>query len=243
MPYGKDNDIYIDISSINYLYQTIEEELSGEKLELVMHRVLDRASQSAGTIIKRESAKEYEVTQTFVGQHIGKPHFSYSNARGLNGISCVIPIRGKRSALGSKGGKMGGHFPARGGRRGWETLARLKNGDMRKRYKIGVKVLKGTYNYLPNTRDSNKLLHYTNNHNAPFRNLSADSLHNAVFIRVGKKRLPIVPVKGIAVPQMPLNKAKDAIQDKVIKVMHTRMIHEYDNVIKGIAQKTRSHNR
>ena len=62
----------------------------------------------------------------------------------------------------------------------------------------------------------------------PFRNLAAkEKLHDAAFTRKSKARLPIKPVQGIAIPQMPLNKSRDKIEKAVDKILINRMDHVY----------------
>ena len=56
----------------------------------------------------------------------------------------------------------------------------------------------------------------------PFRNVPS-SLHGLTFTRSGKPRLPIEAVMGIAIPQMPLNRAEPAVQKDIAQYMEGRV--------------------
>ena len=66
----------------------------------------------------------------------------------------------------------------------------------------------------------------------PFRNLGS-KLGKKTFTRAGKARLPIMKVVGIAIPQMPMNRSEDDVQEDIKIYMQKRIEYEFQRVIAG----------
>ena len=61
----------------------------------------------------------------------------------------------------------------------------------------------------------------------PFRNYSAPSLNRVAFTREGQRRLPIRSVMGIAIPQMPVNRSEEDVQQDFRLFLEERIEHEF----------------
>ena len=155
------------------------------------------------TILKQDIPQDYEVKPAWVGSHVKSPRTQMVGGR--LGVSCCIPIDGTRASI-------GGRYSATGGAHGWNAVHR-------KRYKINAKMLKGKTSTLPE-----EMSHQGGN--PPFRNLGS-KLGGATFTRVSKERLPIVRVVGLSVPQMPLNRSRDEVQEDIMDTLMKRLEHEH----------------
>ena len=129
-----------------------------------------------------------------------------------NNVSCVIPIVKERGKIGGSG-----MYGARGGARGW---------NIKGKYTVKASILKGGRSALPGNLPNM-------GGQPPFRNISAPKLNGITFTRKGKGKFPIAPVEGIAIPQMPLNRSKDAIEKDVKELLEKRMEHVLEQVLLG----------
>lgn len=117
----------------------------------------------------------------------------------MKGLSCVVPIKGHR-------GSDGGRFPVKGSR------GRPRKGVKKS---IQVTILRGTSNTLPAT-----LPHQGGQ--PPF--MMGKVVMTRKFAHQAK---PIVHVVGLGVPQMPINKSEDSVQEEISKVVETRLEHHF----------------
>lgn len=203
------NSIYldIDISDAKAKIDALRAVHTEHEMNLLLYRAFRRTGGRVKTILRQDLPHEYEVTPGWVGQHVGSPRTTLGGS-GL-GVSCCIPIDGAR-------GSIGGRFRASGGAHGW-------NAAKGKRYKITTKIVKGQTSTLPGKMRSQ-------GGNPPFRNLGS-SLGGATFTRIGKDRLPIARVVGLAVPQMPLNRSRDEVQSDIMDTLMKRLEHEHAYII------------
>ena len=199
----------IDVSSAKETIAALRKVYTEAELRRMVYSAFKRTAQYTRTAVKRILPQEYHVTQKVVGKHIGQPVIKMGGI-GL-GVSCVIPIKGKRLSI-------GGSFKARGGMPGWSAVRAGK------RYKITAKIV----------RDGNSTMPGTMEHQGgypPFINTVAPKLHNAAFTRTGRKtkngKDAIAKVVGIAVPQMPMNRSKEEVEDAVAKKLIERLEHEH----------------
>lgn len=127
------------------------------------------------------------------------------NTGGAGGsVGCTIPIDGARGVIGSR-------FPAAGPRG-----RRRKSG----KYSITAHIVKGQSSTLP------ALMSHQGGQ-PPFFNGSI------VMTRKGKSRLPIVRVAGLGVPQMPMNRSKENVQEDILNTIQTRIEHEWRVLVGG----------
>ena len=101
--------------------------------------------------------------------------------------------------LSSHKGSIGGRFAATGGRRG----ARIK-----------AKIVRGGASILPEVMKNQ-------GGNPPFMG------KGIAFTRRTQNRLPIVKVVGLGVPQMPLNRSSDDVQDSLLQFIGNRLEHNF----------------
>ena len=157
------------------------------QFEHALYGIYKRTGGHVRAVLKKDLPKSYKVKAGDVGYAVKNPK--------MMGHGCIIPIRDKRKNIGTG-------FTASGGAHGWN----VRKG---KRYKIKAKILKAGSSVLP---DAMPPPGYTGN--PPFRNLSSP-MPKLTFTRKGKARLPILKVSGIAIPQMPTNRAQDDVQDDI----------------------------
>lgn len=209
----------IDVSDARALFEALRGQLTEKQARQMMTRALRRTGSHVKTIVKKEVSEDYVIPQSRVAEAIGRMQF------GNNGtdISCAIPIRGHRLSIGGKGKNYS--FPARGGAHGWNSMRYIG----KKRYKVKADIIKGEKSELPT-----EMGNISQMDNAPFRNLSAPKLNNVTFVRKGKSRFPIQKVVGIAVPQMPMNRSREDVQEEISAFLQKRMIAEYNFIISKV---------
>lgn len=128
----------------------------------------------------------------------------------ISGWSCSIPVRGAKR-------KIGPQFSASGGAHGWQSLKR--------KYRVNAKIVKSGASTLPGSMAS-----YGGQ--PPFRNLGS-KLMPQTYTRAGKARGPILPVSGIAIPQMPTNRSEADVQKDIMDYMKKRIEHEFSRILAG----------
>lgn len=123
----------------------------------------------------------------------------------LNGNSLMIPLRGAK-------GSIGGRFHAKARSKGKVNGQSVKG-------RIVARIVKGQQSVMPSTMDHQ-------GGNPPFM------MHGVAMTRRGPGRFPIVSVKGLAVPQMPLNRAASGTQDRILEIAEERLAHNFGRLFK-----------
>lgn len=193
----------IDISQVQHTLAALRMAHSEKEFRTVVYRAIKKTGSRVRSILKQELPKEYRVTSTWVGSQVRNPRTSFGGG-GL-GVSCSIPVVGSR-------GSIGGRFGASGGAHGWNSKNR--------KYRIKARILAKEQSTLPSAMKRQ-------GGNPPFRNLSAGALNGVAFTRKGKERLPIAPVVGLGVPQMPMNRSQDDVQERIATYLNDRLVHEH----------------
>lgn len=103
-------------------------------------------------------------------------------------------------------GSIGGRFSAAGGRLGLPLASWITRDGM---------------SYLPTAMKNQ-------GGNPPF--IATGRGNGVAFTRRTKKRLPIVRVVGLGVPQMPLNRSADEVQDQLLDYVGNRLEHNFYNM-------------
>ena len=202
--------IYVDASACLDLITQLQQRLKPEKFNQKMYGIMQRTARHASSILRQDLPKEYIVRKKGdITKAVQRPQVTNSGM----GVGCIIPITASRGSLGTRNAK----FTATGGRHGWASL--------KGRYRIKIKVLQEYSGTLPEEMPKQY------GGKPPFRNLSAPKLNNLVFTREGKERLPIRPVKGIAIPQMVATRSRDDVQDDLELYLQDRIMHEYMRLI------------
>lgn len=117
-----------------------------------------------------------------------------------DGVQCIIPVDGTRGTIGRE-------FSASGGRKGKRGYA----------LKMRAHIVKGQTSILPE-----KMSHQGGN--PPFM------VNSIGMTRKTKARYPLARVVGLAVPQMPINRAKPEVQQAIIELLEKRMIHNLEHM-------------
>lgn len=193
--------IEIDASETLELLNRIQILVKPEQFRRIVYNVYKRTGRHVITAVKKDVSHDYAVTQKEVAKAVGKPKLSMYSGE----IGCTIPITGRRGAI-------GGMFSASGSAKGWQSV--------RKKYRVKTHVIRGARKPLPKQMNDIGGL-------PPFRNSTATKLHNVTFTRVTKDKLPIRKIVGIAIPQMPMNRSREAVQDDIIKFMMKRIEQEW----------------
>lgn len=122
---------------------------------------------------------------------------------GGGNVLCTIPLVSAK-------GSVGGLFGASGGKRGWKPG----------KYRVVAKIVKGGASVLPSA-----MTHQGGQ--PPFRNTAFSGV---TFTRAGKDRLPIEKVSALALPQMPMNRARPQTERAIIELAEKRAIHNFSRI-------------
>lgn len=199
--------LHVDISSAKETIEALRDLHTEKEFRNIVYSAFKRTGEYTRTAVKRIVPQDYEVTQKEVYKHIGSARTKFGG--GGIGVSCCIPIDGKRLTI-------GGGFKADGGAPGWSAKG--------KRYKITTQMVKGKTSTLPT------IMKHQGGH-PPFINTSAPKLNGLVFTRTGRMtkngKHAIARVAGISVPQMPMNQSKDDVQEAIANKLIERLEHEH----------------
>lgn len=181
--------VEVDASELNRALVMVKDSMSEQSVMNTVEGIMRRTGRKVERILKDDLPRDYVISRAEVGAAVGKAKVT----RGGLGVGCCIPIEGPRRSIG------GGGFPASGGAHGWNSTKR--------RYRIKARIVKSGQSTLPQ-----KMSSYGGQ--PPFRNLDS-WLGKLTLTRMSKDRLPIGKVVGIAIPQMPLNRSKGAVQKDI----------------------------
>ena len=201
----------VDISQLQATIDRMRAVHTKREFELLMYRSFRRTGQHVRTIMKKDLPREYKAKATWIGQNVKNPKTQFGGFGG-SAVSCSIPINGTRGVLGSQ-------FKASG--------PRGRKSKTVKAYKITAQILKNKKTILPSTMPSDPY-----GGNPPFLVRAGGKIPvGLVFTRKTKARLPVMRVVGIGVPQMPLNRAQDDVQDDIMQTLEQRIEHEHSYMI------------
>lgn len=206
----------INVDEVVALAEEVGGKLTVEQFDRLMYRTMREIGTKMKTIITKEIRKHYQADYGWVQSAIHAPEIT----GGGGSYQCLVPVIGEK-------GKIGGQFSAGGGAYGWNPPP----------YQVTAKILKGSTSVLPSTMAS-----YGGQ--PPFRNIGssrkmtrkdgkgklpakASSLGALTWTRAGASRGPIEPVAGLAVPQMPVNRAAGGIENELIAYGRERVLHNF----------------
>lgn len=198
--------IDVDMSQLENDINYLKTHMTPQRFAAAMYGVFRATGRHAATIMKKDLPHMYHVTASEVGAAVKQPNMNIS---GTN-VSCSIPIRGVRKTIG-KG------FAASGSARGWQSV--------RKKYRVTAKIVKGQVSKLPTNMPKYGGM-------PPFRNIPS-KLGIAAFTRGGRNRFPIKAVVGIAVPQMPMNRSADEVENDLLDYAEERLRHRIEALLSG----------
>lgn len=196
--------LHVDITELQGKIEQMRAIHTQREFELLMMRAFRRTGGAVRRIMKEQLPKEYEAKPRWITSNVGNPRTQFGGFGGM-AVSCNIPIDGARGVLGRR-------FSASGPR------GRRAKG---KRYKISAKIVKSGVSVLPSV-----MKNYGDGEQPPFI-AKGGGVGGMVFVRKGKKRLPIARVVGLGVPQMPMNRSEDDVQDEIMEVLKGRIEQEH----------------
>ena len=200
----------VDITDLQMKIDKLRAVHTKREFELLMLRAFRRTGNRVRTILKSDLPQEYRAKPTWIGQNVGNARTQFGGMAGA-AVSCSIPIDGARGVLGSK-------FKASG--------PRGRRSKSRKAYKITAQIVKNQATTLPSNMPTNPY-----GGNPPFLTADGKIQKGLVFTRKTEARLPIIRVPGIGVPQMPMNRAKEPVQNDILETLKKRMEHEHAYLI------------
>lgn len=187
-------DIDIDATDLRNKTLKLQSVMKPVQFEQAMYGIFRRTGRHVSQILRKDLPKRYEVKPGDISAAVKEPNLTM----GFGGVGCTIPIRGAR-------GKIGSQYKASGGAHGWNSV--------RRKYKVKTRVVKGAQSTLPAKWHSGY---------PPFRNLGS-KLGTLTFARSSKARGPILKLTGLAIPQMPMNRAQDDVQRDIKEYLEKQM--------------------
>ena len=215
-------ELTIDVSDLDNEIKRLQMVMKPEKFDNAMAGILRRTSSHVKKILKTDLPIKYNVKGAEVGRAVKSAKMS---AGVIGGVGCTIPVVAARKSIG--GGGRG--FTAYSRRiYGWKAVTAGH-------YDVSAQIYKGIKSKLPSNMPGPSYFGYP-----PFRNMPGSKLGTATFTRTGeyypkkkKGRYPIVAVKGIAIPQMPMNRAKDEVEKDIKEYMQRQIEHRIQRIIAG----------
>lgn len=194
--------VYLDIdaSDLQEKMARLNRAMNKERFEAAMYGIFKTLPGHVRKILAQDVPQKYQVETKEVKSVVQQAKLTM----GGGGVGCIIPLKGTR-LVHAKGKNHS--FKAVGGVPGWASLAGP--------YPMHTNVIAGTTSQLPERFGPGNM--------RPFRNTSAKSLNMVTFVREGKARLPIKPMVGIAVPQMPMTRAKEDVEQDLVRYLENRV--------------------
>lgn len=208
----------LDISQALDAIEVLKKDLSPEEFKNAMTHTLHDTARRSRTIIDKAVRNKYEVKSKWVLSKIG----NYKIREGGNSVMCIIPINSDRGGIGSTFRLMGdpmytnAHY-ALGFIGKDKAYGRLSGKRAAKAMTITAKIVKEKNSIIPQTMPVK----------TPYTGRPSFVAKGIAFTRKTDARLPIVPIKGLAVPQMPEQRARPEVEEKICLLMEERFVHYY----------------
>ena len=221
--------LYVDASELTGLLEEMASKLTAGNFDRLMRRSLNEVGKRSKKIIREAIQAEYYASTAWVNSSIHGARIE----GGGGSILCRIPIISQK-------GKIGGEFAAGGGAYGWNPPA----------YRVTALIVKDGTSVLPP-----QMTHQGGQ--PPFRNLGSktftrtitgkDGTKRAIKVnrrapsqepkkgtgfltRSGASRFPVESMSGIAVPQMPLNRSRGIVENKITHLAESRVVHNFAHI-------------
>lgn len=195
-------DLYIDASELDGLLKDMAGKLTPGNFDKLMRRSLNEVGRRSKKPIRKAVTGQYAVKAGWVNEGIKSAKVSGGGGE----VSCVIPLVGAK-------GHIGGTFAASGGHPGWNPP----------KYRIRARIVKSGLSVLPAVMSHQ-------GGQPPFINTSAAKLNGVAFTRTGKERFPIESISALALPQMPLNRAKPETEREILELTEKRVVHNFEHM-------------
>lgn len=227
----------IDTSDLNRLLKEVGAALGPEKMNVALKHTIQDTGRKVKTLAKREIRKQYHAKSGRIGRAIGRPQYSLGGT-----ISCVIPIQDVRGTIATGDG----------------AYTALKRGP-------GAKVVRSGNSILPHNKTGQRIHFYIpsgrlqghvfvrhndgiqwtgvrregTGENEEWKTRKGKKKKNKKVRETGRRTRTgtVSHGVGIGVPQMPMNRAADDIQEQVGQYAMERLIHYQDAILKGIVKR------
>jgi hypothetical protein len=206
---GYNVSLYIDASDLQEKIEICRDALSPKGYERLMNRTFNEVGKKMTTITVEEARKEYDVTKRWIRSQIKRPEIT------LGAFPVVkLPLSGHKGSIGAV-------FKARGRRAGKVRGVSVKG-------RIVANIVTSGQSVLPQVMRNQGgnppfVLYVQKGVKGATGKKPKGSSKEVVFTRRGPGRLPIVAVKGLAVPQMPLNRSASKTQDAILEYAGKRL--------------------
>lgn len=197
----------IDASELSEELKRLEDVMEPRQFHQAMYGIFRRTGNHVKKILGDDIPREYHVKKSVVRSAVGAARTTTNPGIG---VGCVIPIKDRR-------GTIGGRYTAFGGARGWESL--------HKKYRVTSRIVRSGKSTLPQSMPG------MYGGNPPFRNKSSGKLGKLIWTRKTKERFPIMPVAGLSVAQMPLNRSEAAVQSDIREYIRSQVEHRIQALI------------
>lgn len=193
--------MYVDASELCGLLEYMASKLTPENFDRLMRRSLNEVGKRSRKPIREAVMSQYEVPAGWVNNGIKNAIIS----GGGGSIICRIPLISAK-------GKIGGVFGAGGGGPGWATRYA--------KFPVTAKIVKGATSVLPS-------IMYSYGGQPPFINTSCGF---GPATRAGADRGPVMSIAGLALPQMPMNRAYPETEAKIVALTEKRVLHNFSHM-------------
>lgn len=216
--------IYIDIDAgqTKAMLNKMASQLTVGQFDRMMYFSLKDVGTGMKPVLRKETMRYYEVDKDFVDPAIRPPKIE----GGGGNWRCDIPLIGPK-------GHVGGTFKAEGGHYGWHPP----------KYKIKARIVKGSVSTLPDAMPNQ-------GGQPPWRNVleerkagkkgrkrrkmevtkSANKINELAMTRTGSERMPIQSISALAMPQMPMNRARPNVEREVLTRLDKRTTHYFSRL-------------
>lgn len=200
----------IDTSDFLRVAMQLKKDLSEANFKKLMNRTLGEVARKAKSLMGNEVVKDYNIPKSWFTKQVMRYR--------LNGLTCVIPIRGYKGIIGAR-------FP-------------IVNGSGTKGAPITAKILTSQNSTLP-PRMKNQggnppiLMYVTKGVQGAHRKKMGRRDKVVVMTRKTQARLPLVRVAGLAAPQMALNQSADDIQEVLVNYAIKRLENNFNHMFGG----------
>lgn len=234
----------LDASNLQYLVDEVKRNTTEDQFQRIIGRALLRAGKSVRTAIAQEVIREYHVKYSLV---LSTMHPAVVST---NPANMTIKVSGVREKTGKKE-----TYPAWAA--GWDHPSGRARSKARRYSRSGVVTMedvRGVRSTLPSGlgTDARHFMVMRGPYagkvfaaipRVPGASLYIKHIRGKRMCRYARANEKIRPAVGIAIPQMPLNRAADAIQLRFEEIFQKRVAHEWENAMKGIAVESRFHGK
>lgn len=226
----------LDTSDFEAMLNALAQSVTEEQYRRIITRSMTRAARAVRTAVSREITAQYYIPYSRALAAQSAPQISDANME--------IYVHGVRERIGPTG-----PYPA------WSQGSHTAQGHKRKRnYSrsaiVTMQDVRGVTSTLPAGvgSDARHFMvmsgKYAGRVFAAIPKSSGGSLFkmhtrgNKLY-RYARSNEKVRPAVGIAIPQMPLNRSAPGIQMRFEEIFQSRIQHEWENVMNGIAQSSR----